>query len=71
VAFSRDARTLAPTADDETIRLWDVRSRKPVGEPLTGHFGNALDVAFGRDGRTLASAGSDDTIRLWDLRIPK
>ncbi|MCA1681436.1 MAG: WD40 repeat domain-containing protein, partial [Actinobacteria bacterium] len=71
VAFSRDRRTLASAADDQTIRLWNLRTYKQHAAPLTGHTGSGSSVAFSPDGRTLASAGDDHAIRLWDLRSHK
>src|SRR5204862_4831014 len=72
VVFSPDGRTLASggggLGDDHTVRLWDVRSRKPLGPPLTGHSDEVTKLVFRPDGRTLASMSPDKTIRIWNAR---
>ncbi len=68
MAFSPRGRTLASASADGTVRLWDVRARRPRGYPLTGHTDAVNAVAFSPDGRTLASASADGTVRLWDVR---
>ena len=50
VAFSPDGKKLASGGDD--IRLWDIASRKPIGEPLSN---KAAAVAFSPDGKTFAT----------------
>ena len=67
VAISPDGRTLAAAADDGTISLWDVATRRRLGRPLAGHDGAVHDVAFSPDGKRLASGGDDGTVRLWDV----
>ncbi|MFE5119916.1 WD40 repeat domain-containing protein [Streptomyces sp. NPDC056669] len=66
VAFSPDGALLATGGGDRTVRLWDPRTRAPVGEPLTGHTGAVHAVAFSPDGTLLATASGDGTARLYE-----
>ncbi|WP_457513550.1 hypothetical protein [Streptomyces sp. TE33382] len=54
---------------DGTVRVWDLTTRQPIGEPLTGHTGWVRGVATGVvEGRPVAVTGSGDgTVRVWDL----
>ncbi|WP_326771167.1 AAA family ATPase (plasmid) [Streptomyces sp. NBC_01591] len=65
-----DGRPLAVTgADDRTVRVWDLTTGRPMGEPLTGHtdWVNAVACTV-VDGRPVAvTGGQDETVRVWDL----
>ncbi|MFF3443132.1 WD40 repeat domain-containing protein [Streptosporangium sp. NPDC002721] len=75
-----NGRPVAVTAGDlgtEThknpVRVWDLITREPLGEPMTGHTGPVLAVAVGQvNGRPVAVTGSvDGTVRVWDLTTRK
>jgi WD40 repeat protein/serine/threonine protein kinase len=69
LAFSPDGTRLAVGCADNTIRLWDVASRKEVAE-LRGHANYVHAVAFSPDGTRLISASGDSTVRVWDTLSP-
>ncbi|MGH9775001.1 MAG: toll/interleukin-1 receptor domain-containing protein [Candidatus Acidiferrales bacterium] len=66
VAFSYDGRWLASGSADETIKLWNVATRKEE-RTLKGHTEAVLCVAFSPDGKWLASGSRDKSVKLWDL----
>ena len=72
VAFSPDGGTLASGAWDNTVRLWDIATKKPkytlMGHTFFGtHTSGISNVAFSADGQTLASAAfNEETVHLWD-----
>ena len=66
VALTKDGRTIVSGSGDRTIRLWDVASRSPIGEPLYGHEDMVMSVAVSQEGRMVVSGSDDKTIRLWD-----
>ena len=69
-----DGEPIAVSAsDDNTLRLWNLRSGQGHGAPLRGHEDRVNAVALGAiDGEPIAVSASDDnTLRLWDVRSGK
>ena len=67
VAFSPDKRTVVTGSWDNTARLWDAKTRKPIGQPLE-HKGRVSSVAFSPDNRTVVTGSWDNTARLWNAK---
>ncbi|MDX3539484.1 caspase family protein, partial [Streptomyces sp. MB09-01] len=62
-----DGQTVCVAADQETVRVWDLRSGQQVGQPLTGHTGAVSSVACTvLDGQTVCVAADQETVRVWD-----
>ncbi|MFF0015154.1 caspase family protein [Streptomyces sp. NPDC005374] len=65
-----NGRPVAVSASqDDTLRIWDLTTGRPVGEPLIGHTSSVDALACTTvDGRPVVVSGSsDNTVRVWDL----
>jgi eukaryotic-like serine/threonine-protein kinase len=67
LAFSPDGTTLATSASEEEIQIWDAHTGKQRRK-LTGNKGWVRALAFSPDGNTLVSGGDDKVLRVWDPR---
>jgi WD40 repeat protein len=65
VAFSPTGRTAATASMDKTVRLWDVTTGLPIGQPLA-HQDAVRAVAFSPNGRLVLTGSADRTAQLWD-----
>ncbi|KAF7967331.1 hypothetical protein HWV62_34689 [Athelia sp. TMB] len=70
VVYSSDGALIASCSSDNTIRLWDAKTRQAVGV-LEGHTDAVTSVAFSPDGAHLVSGSDDKTIRVWDVKAGK
>jgi WD40 repeat protein len=57
---------LVATPDWDTVRLWDVASRRETAR-FKGGSGMLMALAFSRDGKTIASGTFDGVIQLWNI----
>jgi WD40 repeat protein/serine/threonine protein kinase/tetratricopeptide (TPR) repeat protein len=67
LAFSPDSQTLLISGFGSS-RLWDVRTRQPVGEPFLQQGTYGLGVAFDPSGQRVVIPSMDGTVRIWLLR---
>jgi eukaryotic-like serine/threonine-protein kinase len=70
VAFAPDGMKIATASGDNTARLWDAVTGKPLGLPME-HNGGVNALAFSPNGTKLATASEDKTARLWDVATCK
>ena len=67
VAISPDGQTLASGSDNQTIKLWNLKTGDLL-HTLTEHTDWVWSVVISPDGQTLVSGSYDNTIKLWNLK---
>jgi hypothetical protein len=70
VVFSPDGTRVLTGSRDNTARLWDAASGKPIAT-LAGHTASVTAVAFSPDGTRVLTGSEDNTARLWDAASGK
>ena len=66
VALDRDGKRVAATAQDGTVRVWDIDTGKLAAQLPLEAQGIGGNVAFNPDGRRLA-ATAPGIVQIWDL----
>ena len=67
IAFDADGRRLVSISADQTARVWDARTGRPLAPPLV-HDAPVTAVAFDGAGKRVVTATAG-TARIWDARI--
>ncbi|MFM7238200.1 MAG: WD40 repeat domain-containing protein, partial [Cyanobium sp.] len=67
-AYSADGSRIVSAGDDGTVRQWEAKSGRAIGEPLRGHQGWVVSAAYSADGSRIVSAGEDGTVRQWEAK---
>jgi WD40 repeat protein len=64
-AFSPDGSLVVTASNDDTARVWDVKTGREL-RVLRGHTGPVSAAVFERDGKRVLTASDDTTAREWD-----
>ncbi len=67
LAFSPDGQAIVSGSNDETARLWDVKTGQLI-HMLTGHEKRVKSIGISPDGGTIVSASANSIIKLWSLQ---
>ena len=67
IAFSPNGKVLAGGDANGAIVLWNMETRRLLGQIFMGHTHPVFSVAISPDGQILASGSGDRTVMLWDL----
>jgi WD40 repeat protein/DNA-binding XRE family transcriptional regulator len=66
VSFSPDGALLASGGEDQTAKIWDVRSGQEL-RTISGHNSALTRVTFTADGAQLVTGDVDGVVKVWDV----
>jgi WD40 repeat protein len=69
-SFSPDGQRVVTASDDNSARVWEADTGKPIDASLRP-AGGVSSVAFSPDGRRVATASGDEKVRVWDSETGK
>jgi tetratricopeptide (TPR) repeat protein len=68
--FSPEGTCVVTASDDNTARVWDAATGKPLSEPMR-HENRVNSAQFSSDGFRVVTASLDKTARVWDAATGK
>jgi WD40 repeat protein len=71
MAVSADAAYLLTGGTDGTVKVWEVRTGKPVRTINSAHPGGVKTVLYLLDSDEYLTAGADKTVKVWDHKTGK
>ncbi|BDM83852.1 hypothetical protein AM10699_67130 (plasmid) [Acaryochloris marina MBIC10699] len=71
VAISRDGKRIITGSGDGTVRIWDAKTGKLIGQLLQKSELGIFSVAISHDGQRIISGSWDGTVRIWDAKTGK
>lgn len=66
-SFSQSGNLMVTASEDNTARLWDLRSGAELAV-LSGHSDGVISAIFNRSGDRVLTSSYDNTARLWDTK---
>ncbi|MBT31266.1 MAG: hypothetical protein CMO01_16550 [Thalassobius sp.] len=66
VTINPSHTTIATTASDGVIKLWDIASGR-ILRTLDGHSSKVNAISFSSDGKLLVSGSYDQTVKVWEV----